>query len=82
MVRQSIRQARCTNCDSDDDNYNVRDKEFTEDDDNGVCVEYDVYCRCGENATITVSENGIHSSDNVSHEDASWNKEQEESDDE
>jgi hypothetical protein len=35
-----------------------------------------VRCTCGETGTVTLDPNGTTASDNISHEDAAWNKEE------
>jgi len=71
MARQCVKQATCTACDSDDENYTVMDT------DTGIeenTVLYDVRCECGETDAIAVTSDGIMTSYNVSLSDASWNE--------
>jgi len=73
MPRQAIRQATCPNCDSSEDNFDVKTKHM---DIEEQTVEFDVQCTCRETGTVTMTESGIESSDNISHENASWNQEE------
>lgn len=80
MPRQAIRQATCTECGEDEDNHTVTNKETSVEDDE---ITYETRCECGTEGEVTVDDEGTHAGDNISHEDASWNEEdEEESDDE
>jgi hypothetical protein len=73
MPRQAIRQGACTECDESDDNFTVTGKEVDIEENT---VGYTVRCTCGETGTVTLDPNGTTASDNISHEDAAWNKEE------
>lgn len=82
MPRQAITQAEHTGCDDDRAEFTVTGDRAPNigDDDAEAAIEYDVRCTCGYTGNITVGEDGITSSDEITHENASWNTE--ESDDE
>jgi len=80
MARQTVQQGECTECGENDENFTVTDKTIDRDDDGRPFVQYDTRCECGEAGSVTIDESGISSSENVSHNDASWNESDEESD--
>lgn len=80
MPRQAIEQASCTACGENDENYTVEDTSMRFEVD---AVKYDTRCQCSERGTVVVDGDGTFSNSSVSHEDTSWNEEDdEESDDE
>lgn len=76
MPRQCIRQATCTNCDENEDNHTVTDKDM--DVDEGT-LKYITRCSCGETGHVMLDGEGIASTENVHHDDASWNEDSDES---
>ena len=78
MPRQAIRQATCTECDESEDNHTVTDKDM--DIDEGS-ITYDTRCTCGVEGEVIVDEEGTTAGENISHDDASWNQEDDEEQD-
>lgn len=78
MPRQAIKQAEHEECDSDDSEFTVMDREFPNinNDEEMNSIVYDVRCSCGDTGTITVDEEGTHASDDITYENASWNQEE------
>lgn len=73
MPRQAIRQATCTECGEDEDNHTVTDTNMEVEDDT---ITYDTRCGCGVEGEVTIDEHGTTAGENMSHENASWNEEQ------
>jgi hypothetical protein len=81
MARQTVQQGTCTGCNESDENFTITDKTIDRDDDGNPFVQYDTRCECGETGSVTINGSGISSSENVSHDNASWNESDEEGDD-
>lgn len=83
---EAINQGRCTACSEADDNYSVENKKMdtteTADDstDGEDRILWLLRCTCGEKAAVAVTESGLQSDGPVSHEDASWNTDEEDDD--
>lgn len=60
---QAIDQGECTDCGESDDNYSVVTRDFK---------KRAIECDCGAMAAIVLTEEGIVTSGEISHEDASW----------
>jgi len=78
MPRQCVRQATCTDCDEDEDNLTVTDTDMDIEEDE---LTYETRCSCGETGSVTLDTEGIASVENLSHEDASWNQDEDEDSD-
>lgn len=65
---QAIIQGRCSVCEEIDDNFDVTGF------DSSSGLEYSLVCQCGEESTIRITEEGVDSTNNVSYADASWNR--------
>lgn len=79
MPRQAIIQADCLNCDNDNCEFTVMNRDAPNMDDDGALdsIVYTVRSSCGETGEITVDEEGTHSGDGITHENASWNQDEE-----
>ena len=77
MTRQAIKQAECTECDTNEPSFTKTDKTFLHD---GLStIEYDIKCiECGQASTVSVDREGTSAGDGVTHENASWNQSNEE----
>jgi len=75
MPRQVVRQGSCTECDEDEDNFTVTNSETSLGEDS---VSYETRCTCGETGSVTIDDNGISETVNISHDNASWNEDDEE----
>lgn len=75
MTRRAITEATCTDCDDDSNEFSVEDSELSEHDDAPDEIRYNVRCSCGNRAVITVDEEGTHAGSGATHENASWNTE-------
>lgn len=81
---EAITQARCTECDESDDNYSVtsrtyHDRPDTDSTEEWNGIERELLCDCGAEATVSTTERGLETSGQISHEDASWNEDSDES---
>jgi len=74
MPRQAIRQATCTECDESDDNHKVTDTDMSLSENT---ITHTTRCNCGAEGEVTITENETIAGENISHEDASWNDEDE-----
>jgi len=81
MPRQAIQQATCTDCGESDDNHTVTNSDIISGDDEDTRIEYSTRCECCTTGTVTIDEEGVSATDEISHEDASWNDDSDESPD-
>lgn len=79
---EAVTQGTCTNCDKNDDNYNVvaRNHDMPdEDSESGTAtITRELSCDCGAEASVTISNDGITAEGSITHESATWNEESEE----
>jgi translation initiation factor 2 beta subunit (eIF-2beta)/eIF-5 len=80
---EAITQGRCTECGESDDNYTVDKRTYHERPDTDDVGEWngiqrDLTCDCGAEATVSITEEGIVTVGPISHDDASWNEEDDE----
>lgn len=71
MARQAIEQAHCTTCDDEENEFRVINSKLG---DIEPSVSYNVRCSCGEEATVSIDEEGTSASDEITYENASWNQ--------
>lgn len=64
---QCILQAKCTECGSMNDNYTVRDNRHK-----SSSVVYDIECDCGQEATVSITKDGLSHDEVISYSEASW----------
>lgn len=64
---QCIIQGKCTECGSYQENYTVLDKEHK-----NSSIVFKICCQCGEESTVSITNDGITHSSSVSYESASW----------
>lgn len=81
---EAIRQGECTDCGSSEDNFRTTDRVvrrapegMKSTDENVGHVRRELECDCGATATVTITENGLEADGSITHENASWNAEDE-----
>jgi len=72
MIPQAVAQGECTECGQDEDNYTVDNRTMVEN-----AITRDLSCECGTTASIVITTEGLDTTSNVSHKNASWNTESE-----
>lgn len=73
-TNHSVEQAECESC--GEASFEINDKEMDMERDG---IVYDVECGgCGETGRIAIGENGVASTDEITHENATWNQSGEE----
>lgn len=83
---QGVEQGECENCGESDDNYSKLSRTYhdkpphdADDDVTWDGIEYKVMCDCGEEASVSITEEGLETTGPITHENASWNEGNDES---
>jgi hypothetical protein len=82
MPVEAIEQASCTECDTDDATIEREGREVSSAREEVSYITYKTKCdECSATGGVSITEDGLRSTEELSYEDASWNQDEDDSDD-